>query len=195
LCAVKYELKKRAEGQAQTRRRIVEATVGLHTEVGPAATTISAIAERAGVQRHTVYSHFPDERELLMACSGLHLEREPIPTPADLAAARPGEPRLRRALELLDAYYERNAELLGHVMRDAEVHAATREAVAARFGSPMDAYAAAIAADWPARGRRRARLFAALSVALDFRTWQTLHAQGLAARDIVATAVAMVRCQ
>src|SRR4051794_33397995 len=160
-CAMKYELKKRAERQAQTRQRIVEATVDLHTEVGPAATTISAIAQRAGVQRHTVYSHFPDEDELLMACSGLHLEREPIPTPADLATARPGEARLRRALELLYAYYARNGGLLGHVRRAAEAHAAPRHAVEARFGAPMGAYAAAIAADWPARGRRRERLLAA----------------------------------
>ena len=192
---MKYELKKRAERQAHTRARIVEATLALHTELGPARTTISAIADRAGVQRHTVYSHFADDRELLMACSGLHLERDPAPTAAELASARPGEPRLRRALELLYAYYERNVELLGHVMRDAEVHAPTRDAVAARFGEPMGAYAAAIAADWPFRGRRRERLLAALSVALDFRTWQTLHAQGLSAPDIVATAVAMVRCQ
>ena len=192
---MKYELKKRAERQAQTRRRIVEAALALHTELGPARTTISAIADRAGVQRHTVYSHFPDELELGMGCSGLHLERDPVPTPDDLASARPGEPRLRRALELLYAYYERNARLLGHVVRDAEVHDMTREITAVRFGPPLAAYREAIAADWPARGRRRERLLAALSVALDFRTWQTLHAQGLTASDAVATAVAMVRCQ
>src|SRR3954447_16386847 len=102
-CAVKYELKQRAERQAQTRQRIVEATVDLHTEVGPAATTISAIAQRAGVQRHTVYSHFPDEDELLRGCRGLHLERDPSPAATELAGAAPGEPRLRRALEVLYA--------------------------------------------------------------------------------------------
>src|SRR3954451_10637574 len=177
-CAVKYELKQRAERQAQTRQRIVEATVDLHTEVGPAATTISAIAERAGVQRHTVYSHFPDELQLGMACSGLHFERDPLPTAADLASARPGEPRLRRALELLYAYYGRNAQLLGHVMRDAEVHAVTRDVAAVRFGPVFAGYAEAIAADWPARGRRRERLLAAPSVALDFPPRPTLDAPG-----------------
>jgi AcrR family transcriptional regulator len=65
-----YTLKRRAEQQAETRQRIVEAAVDLHS-VGPAFTTISMIAERAGVQRHTVYAHFPDERSLYLACSGL----------------------------------------------------------------------------------------------------------------------------
>src|SRR4051794_34454645 len=194
-CAMKYELKKRAERQAQTRQRIVEATVDLHTEVGPAATTISAIAERAGVQRHTVYSHFPDEDELLMACSGLHLERDPFPAAADLASAQPGEPRLRRALEMLYAYYERNAQLIANVSRDVEVHAPTREVNARRFGPLFAACAAMIAADWPARGRRRVRLHGALAVALDFRTWQTLTASGLTRREGVTAAAAMVACQ
>ena len=69
--ARKYTLKKRADQQAQTRQRIVEAAVDLHGSVGPAATTISMVAERAGVQRHTLYAHFPDERSLFLACSGL----------------------------------------------------------------------------------------------------------------------------
>ena len=77
----KYELKKRAERQEETRRRIVEAAVDLHGTIGPARTSVSAIAERAGVQRHTYYRHFPDERTLGMACSGLHFERNPLPDP------------------------------------------------------------------------------------------------------------------
>ena len=77
-----YTLKRRAEKQAETRQRIVEATVDLHSTVGPAKTTISMIADRAGVQRHTVYAHFPDERSLHMACSGLSLERDPLPDAA-----------------------------------------------------------------------------------------------------------------
>src|SRR5215475_15212392 len=74
-----YTLKRRAEQQAETRRRIVEAAVDLHGSVGPAATTFSMVAERAGVQRHTLYAHFPDERSLFMACSGLVHERDPPP--------------------------------------------------------------------------------------------------------------------
>ena len=73
-----YRLGKRAEKQAETRARIVEATFDLHSSLGPAHTSISQIAERAGVQRHTFYVHFPDERSLFLACSGLALERAPL---------------------------------------------------------------------------------------------------------------------
>src|SRR3954469_20083307 len=79
----KYELKKRAERQAETRRRIVEATEELHRTVGPARTTISEIAERAGVQRLTVYNHFPEERELFAACSAHFMAEVPPPSPRD----------------------------------------------------------------------------------------------------------------
>src|SRR5215831_15958184 len=76
-----YTLRRRAEQQVETRQRIVEAAVDLHTRVGPARTTISMIAEQAGVQRHTLYAHFPDERSLSLACSGLVAERDPLPDP------------------------------------------------------------------------------------------------------------------
>src|SRR6187551_1537752 len=79
LMARTYTLKRRAEQQAETRQRLVEAAVDLHGTVGPARTTFSMVAERAGVQRHTLYAHFPDERSLLMACSALTIERDPPP--------------------------------------------------------------------------------------------------------------------
>src|ERR671919_2710297 len=77
----KYEKKRRAEQEAETRQRIVEAMVALHREVGPARTTISAIAERAGVERLTVYRHFPDERSLFEACTGHWRASHPPPDP------------------------------------------------------------------------------------------------------------------
>ena len=76
-----YTLGKRAKQQAQTRQRIVEAAVDLHGSVGPAATSLSMVAERAGVQRHTLYAHFPEERLLFEACSGLAMQRDPMPDP------------------------------------------------------------------------------------------------------------------
>jgi AcrR family transcriptional regulator len=79
LMARTYTLKRRAEQQADTRRRIVEAAVALHGSVGPASTTLSMVAEKAGVQRHTLYAHFPTERSLLMACSAQSLEQSPLP--------------------------------------------------------------------------------------------------------------------
>src|SRR5512143_2127813 len=83
LMARTYTLKRRAEQQAETRQRIVEAAVDLHGTVGPARTSLSMVAERAGVQRHTLYAHFPDERRLFLACSGLAMERDPFPSPEE----------------------------------------------------------------------------------------------------------------
>src|SRR5215470_8564613 len=96
-----YTLKKRAEQQAETRQRIVEAAVELHGSVGPSATTISMVAERAGVQRHTLYAHFPDERSLLMACSGLVQERDPMPEAAPWRSILDRRERLRTGLSAL----------------------------------------------------------------------------------------------
>src|SRR3954447_6211134 len=101
-----YTLKRRAEQQAETRRKIVEAAVDLHTSIGPAATTVSMVAERAGVQRHTFYAHFPDERSLLMACSGLALERDPLPDAAPWRSIDDRRERLRTGLSAVYSWYE-----------------------------------------------------------------------------------------
>ena len=77
-----YRKHRRAELEQQTRERIVEAAVDLHGSVGPARTTVSGVAERAGVQRATVYRHFPDDESLFAACSAHWRERN--------ARARPG---------------------------------------------------------------------------------------------------------
>jgi AcrR family transcriptional regulator len=189
---VKYELKKRAERQLQTRQRIVEAAVELHQELGPAATSIKAIAERAGVQRHTVYSHFPEELDLLLACSGLDMERHPPPDPEPLTAIVDGEQRLRAGLEALYGYYERREPMLAGVLRDAEIHPVLREVVHRRFGPFAARLHELLAAGLPARGRRRARRDAAIEVATSFSTWRTLARQGLSAGEAAAVATAMV---
>src|SRR5262247_1551607 len=115
-----YTLKRRAENQAATRRRIVEAAVDLHSSIGPALTTISMVAERAGVQRHTFYAHFPDERSLLNACSSLSLARDPLPEAPPWRKIADRRERLRTGLVAIYGWYERNAELAGCVLRDAE---------------------------------------------------------------------------
>ena len=125
-----YTLKRRAEQQAETRQRIVEAAVDLHGSVGPALTTISMVAERAGVQRHTLYAHFPDERSLYMACSGLVLERDPLPDAEPWRAIEDRHERLRAGLAAIYGWYERNAELAACVLRDVENHPLTREIAA-----------------------------------------------------------------
>src|SRR3954465_14493781 len=103
-----YTLKKRAEQQAETRNRIVEAAVDLHGSVGPAATTFSMVAEKAGVQRHTLYAHFPDERNLLMACSGHMEERDPVPDAAAWRGIADLTQRLTTGLRTIYAWFERN---------------------------------------------------------------------------------------
>src|SRR5438477_1538997 len=101
----KYELKARAEKQAATRRRIVEATSALHEEVGPARTTVAEIARRAGVQRLTVYTHFPDEEQLITACQEHYFAQQPPPDLASAFALRDPVRRLRAVLTLLYGWY------------------------------------------------------------------------------------------
>src|SRR3954465_10921768 len=107
-CAMKrpYQLKQRAQRQAETRQRIVEAAVELHTSVGPARTTISAIAQRAGVERHTVYAHFADERKLFEACSAHWAERHPFPDLERSLGIGDAETRLKAVLRDLYRWYE-----------------------------------------------------------------------------------------
>lgn len=166
--ARKYTLTKRAEQQADTRRRIVAAAVDLHGEIGPAATTLSMIAERAGVQRHTLYAHFPDERSLQLACSGLALERDPLPDGAPWAGIPSASERLSRGIAAVYGWYARNADLVACVLRDAEHHALTREITELRFGPSMTAYRQVLGAGLRPRQR------ALLAVALNFPTWRTL---------------------
>lgn len=187
-------MKRRAERQDETRRRIVEAAIELHSTVGPANTTVSAVAERAGVQRHTYYRHFPDERSLALACSGLAMESDPPPDPeAWREIADPGD-RIRRALTELYDYFARNESLLANVLRDAEVHRLTAEIVSRRMGPHHAAMRDALA-ERLARGNPSARLLAALDLALDFHTWRTLVRRGGLSRDeAVETMVSALRC-
>ena len=133
-----YELKKRAVAQEATRRRIVEAAVELHEKFGPAQTSVSAIAERAGVQRHTYYRHFPDERSLALACSGLHIERKPPPDPEPWAEIDDPVERLATGLDELYRYYAADERMLTSVTRDAELDPLVREIAKLRFGGPDD---------------------------------------------------------
>src|SRR6266852_9682488 len=111
--ARKYELKERAESLNVTRERIVDATVELHDSFGPARTTISAIAERAGVQRLTVYRHFPDERSLLHACSSHWTGQNPKPDPSSWVSIADPEERLRTALTAIYAYFRKTERMTG----------------------------------------------------------------------------------
>lgn len=179
-----YTLKKRAEQQAETRQRIVEAAVELHSSIGPAATTISLLAERAGVQRHTVYAHFPDDRSLFLACSGLALERDAPPSATAWREIADRRERLRSGFGALYAWYGRNAEMAGCVLRDAESHALTREIVAVRLGPFFDSYGEALGEGLNPTQR------AMLGLALSFHSWRTLTRDGGLDDDAAARAMA-----
>jgi AcrR family transcriptional regulator len=188
-----YELKQRAERQRETRRRIVEAAIELHTTLGPAHTTVKAIAEGAGVTRPTVYAHFPDDRSLLQACSGRVREKVPPPDPtAWRPVSDPGD-RLEAALRDLYGYYERLEPLLENVQRDAPVMPLVAEMNAYRVRYLEDIRDLLLEA-WPTRGRARARLRRAIGHALEFRTWQSLvRRQGCPADEAVQLMLTFVR--
>jgi AcrR family transcriptional regulator len=184
-----YPLKRRAESQAQTRQRIVEATVDLHSTVGPAATTLSMIAEKAGVQRHTLYAHFPDERSLHLACSGLAMERDPPPDAAPWRAIADRSERLRVGLTAIYGWFERNAQLNACVLRDAEHHRLTKEVIEMRIGPYFATYHDILGAKLTAKQR------AMLELALSFFTWRTLaRDSGLKQTAAVAAMVQAIEC-
>ncbi|MBV9956043.1 MAG: TetR/AcrR family transcriptional regulator [Pseudolabrys sp.] len=162
-----YTLKKRAAQQAETRQRIVEAAVDLHSTVGPSATTLSMIADKAGVQRHTLYAHFPDERSIFQACSGLAHERDPSPTADAWRGIAERSERRTVGVSAIYAWYERNASLLSNVMRDVERHPLVQEVQKAR-APVFKAWRDVLGEGLNAKQR------AVLAVALSFWTWRTL---------------------
>lgn len=188
----KYELKKRAEEMAETRRRITEAAVELHGTIGPARTTVSAIAERAGVQRHTVYRHFPGEAELFQACSSHYFTANPWPDLEPWRAIGNPQLRLAQALDDLYAYYERTEPMLTNVLRDADLVDAVQPTLIPLHDCREQA-ADVLAAGWGVRGHRRRILTGALRHALDFHTWRSLTASDAISRsEAVALVSALV---
>ncbi len=181
----KYELKARAKGQAETRRRIAAATAELHEEVGPARTTIAEIARRAGVQRLTVYNNFPEESDLFAACQAHFLERNPPPDPSGaFAITDPGE-RLQAVLAELYAWYRRTERLSANVRRDRASIPPLDALMAATVDVRTAALADALAAGFAAGPRPRRTVRAAVALALDFWTWKRLDSEGI---DDVAAA-------
>jgi AcrR family transcriptional regulator len=189
--ARKYEMKARARQVEETRRKIAAAAAELHGSVGPARTTISAVAERAGVERLTVYRHFPDEAALFRACSGLWLEENPPPDPSRWSAEDPGE-RLRAALSDLYAWYRRNARMMENSYRDLPLVDGLRGPME-EWEAYLDVVRGALLRGQGVRGKRRSRLAAAVGHALDFRAWASLARQGLDDAEAVDLMVELVR--
>ena len=187
----KYELRKRADAMEATRRRITEAAVELHGSVGPARTTVSAVAERAGVQRHTVYRHFPTDKDLYEACSGHFEALNPWPDLSGWRQIEDPDERLATGLDELYRWYERTGAMWANVLRDEEFVEAITPSL-----QPLRAYLDE-AARVLARGRpRRKSVAAGTRHAVDFRTWQSLVAEGgLTREQAIALMAAMLACR
>ncbi len=174
-----YRKKRRAELEALTRRRITESAVDLHGTRGPSRTSMSAVAERAGVRRSTLYRHFPDEATLFDACSAHWAAANPVPDLGAWAAIEDPDERLRAALAELYGHYRRTARMMDNLLRDE----ATNPNVKRTFRG-FRAYIGA-ARDTLMDGRRatapvRQRVQAAIGHALAFTTWRSLvREQGL----------------
>jgi AcrR family transcriptional regulator len=186
-----YTKRRRAELEAETRQRITEAAVKLHGTVGPARTTVKAVAAEAGVQRATVYRHFPDAESLFMACSSHWASLKAPPDPEGWRAIADPDERLRHALSELYGWYEWAEPMLNNIFRDAPLVPAAGPAYAG-FERHFEALHDALMRGRRARGRTRARLTAALAHALDFATWRSLTRQhGLDRDDAVDLMVAL----
>jgi AcrR family transcriptional regulator len=190
----RYEMKKRAERQRETRRRIVEATVELHRTRGPANTTVSEIAKRAGVNRLTVYNHFPDTTDLLRACSKSWTRRHPVPDPTPWARISDPEERLGTALTELYGFYARTEPMRGNVLRDAETMPELAALLAGSVVPYLEALRDLLAEGWVVMTGRRKLLLATLELAIDFHTWRSLErASGLSRKEAVESMLEAVR--
>ncbi|MFL6074693.1 MAG: TetR/AcrR family transcriptional regulator [Mycobacteriales bacterium] len=169
-----YQLKRRAAAQEETRHRIVQAAVALHQERGPALTSFTDIAARAGVGRMTVYRHFPDEQALFTACSGAYFEQHPLPDVAGLAPTADPAARLRAALRAAYDYHRETEPMMVRVLAQVGDEPVTRP-YHEHWQAAADRLAEAAAAGDP---RRRATVRAAVLLALSFQTRQLLVRKG-----------------
>ena len=187
-----YRMTRRAELEEQTRTRITESAVALHEERGPARTPISAVAERAGVRRSTVYRHFPDEAALFAACSSHWRAANPPPDPRAWAAIEdPGE-RTETALRELYAFYGRTEAMYTSLLRDEPIVPTVHRLLGDFYGY-LRAIQDLLMTGRRLRGRPARRTRAAIGHALSFPTWRSLtREQGLADADAVALMCALV---
>jgi AcrR family transcriptional regulator len=178
-------MKRRAELEEQTRLRITESAVALHEELGPAHTSISAIAERAGVRRSTVYRHFPDEEALFAACSSHWRAANPPPSPGTWSSIGDPAERTSAALRELYAFYGRTEAMYSSLLRDEPLVPVVQRRLRDFYGY-LRSVQDDLAAGRGLHGRRAQHVRAAIGHALAFPTWRSLtHEQGLGNDDAV----------
>ena len=168
-----YRQTLRAAQTQETRRRITEAALALHEEIGPAHASISAVAKRAGVERPTVYRHFPDERSLLAACRGHSMVLHPPPTPSGWVEIEDPVHRLRIALASLYAYYGETEQLTANLIRDASISPAVADAIG-MMSAGLKAAVDLLAVGWSTAADHALIVRAALEHAISFDTWRSL---------------------
>jgi AcrR family transcriptional regulator len=174
-----YRMKKRAELEEQTRLRITESAVEIHTTLGPSRSSVSAIAEHAGVRRSTVYRHFPDETALFKACTAHWFAANPLPDIRRWAAVEDADARLRIALKDLYRFYARAEPMMVNVLRDEDTMPIVKQMLSGYRGYLIEARETLM------KGRKLKQRFlrtvrAAIGHALAFHTWRSLtFEQGL----------------
>ena len=187
-----YRLKARGDQQKATRLRIIQAAAALHDELGPARTTVSEIARRAGVQRLTVYNHFPDETDLFEACGAHWMAEHPLPDMSTAFADADAAEALRQVLTGLYGWYRQNQRSNEHLQRDRLLMPALDAVMSIRMDQQMVSLADTLAAgfkgaDHPFEVR------AAVALALDFWTWRRLSHEGLTDAGAAAVMAKAVR--
>ena len=187
-----YRKRKRAESEEETRRRITEAAVELHGTTGPAKTTVTEVAELAGVSRMTVYNHFPTDLDLFIACSTHWASENPFPDPATWSKVADPADRLARALAELYAWYDERQGMISNVLRDAPVVPTLTPLVDGWWGGYMDSVVDSLSQGWRTEGGFDGALRVTLRVVIDFHTWQIFGASGMDGGEAAAFAASMV---
>jgi AcrR family transcriptional regulator len=183
-----YRMTRRAESQLETRRRIAESAVALHGTLGPSRTSISAVAQHAGVRRSTLYRHFADEAALFDACTAHWAAANPLPDLAAWSMIDDPDERLATALGELYAFYGRTETMLENLFRDENTVPLVRERFAA-FRGYFAAATETLMVGRKTRGRAKLRTEAGISHGVAFATWKSLVREG---RLDDATAVELI---
>lgn len=188
-----YELKERAKRQQETRARIAEVTAELHEEVGPARTTVTEVAKRAGVQRLTVYKHFPTETDLFAGCSAHYMSRHPFPDLTGPLGIQDPERRARETLKPIYGWFRATEAMTANIQRDRLLIPALDDFASGVMDPALEWVSGELTGGFGAKGARAGRVAAMIAVAMDFWTWRRLKQVGMddaAAAGLMADAVA-----
>ena len=184
-------MRRRLESLEDTRRRITAAAFHLHATLGPSRTTIRAIADGAGVQRHTVYAHFPDLGTLYLACTEHGIRVTGMPAPDPWARIADPTDRLRLGLTELFGWYRANERMLHNVLYD--VDPAAPPTAPDLFDLRMASLCDAISDGWSVAVEGTGpTLLVVLAHAMTFETWRSLTGAGLTDEQAVDLLLSIV---